>query len=194
MFQVLSSKFQKKGFTIIELLVVTGIIIILSVVMFADYHTGQEHLALQRSAYKVAQDLRQIQEMAMSAKEIGSEGGEFYPTGGFGIYFDINEPGEYILFADCDNDGELKPGKRCGVSPNDFQEMIEEVQLESKIEISDLFPISAQNELHITFSAPDPTIKINDDINNTIAEIFLSTLSNETKIIKVNTAGLINVE
>jgi len=152
--------------------VVTGIIILLSALVLPNYRTGESQLALQRSANKLAQDIRRAQEMAMSAKEF--EG--VVPPGGYGINFQTNLT-SYILFADLNNNKVFDSG-----------EAIETLSLERGVKISNLSPASP---LTISFTPPDPTVNINP--SNSLAIITLSN-NGQTKIIKVNKAGLIYVE
>lgn len=194
MFQVSNFKFQEKGFTLIELLVVTAITLLLIGLVLSNYRAGQSQFALQRSTYKLSQDLRRIQEMAMGSKEIGPASGKFYPDGGFGIYFDLSKPEQYILFADCNANGKYNTGP--SVCAPGIPEMIDEpILLESKVEIIDISPsaLPAPGHLAITFKAPDPTISINQGAA-TQAEITLSLSTGETKKIIVNQAGLITIE
>jgi len=152
--------------------VVTGIIILLSALVLPNYRTGESQLALQRSANKLAQDIRRAQGMAMSAKEF--EG--VVPPGGYGINFQTNLT-SYILFADLNNNKVFDSG-----------EAIETLSLERGVKISNLSPASP---LTISFTPPDPTVNINP--SNSLAIITLSN-NGQTKIIKVNKAGLIYVE
>ncbi len=191
MFKCLNVKMLKcRGFTLLELLVVTGIILGLGALMLVNYRAGEQRFALQRSGHKLAQDLRQVQEMAMSAREIETVG---YPDGGFGIYFDLSNPGQYILFADCNANGKYSTGH--SVCAPGIPEIIEEIFLESKVEITDISPSSlpAPGHLVIIFNAPDPDVSINKGAAAQ-AQITLSLKTGETKIIKVNKAGLISIE
>jgi len=165
---------KQRGFTLVELLVVIGIIILLSAIILPDYRAGERQFALQRSAHKLAQDLRRAQEMAMSAKEFPGAPATF--KGAHGIKFQTNSS-DYILFADLDNDQVYDSG-----------EEIETLPLEKKVKISNLSPASP---LTISFTPPDPTVNINP--SDSSATITLSNNS-QTKIIKVNKTGLIYVE
>jgi hypothetical protein len=171
--------------------VVSAIIVVLSAVVIPRYRVGDQHFRVQRSAHKLAQDLRHVQEMAMGAKEIGKDTSEpFYPKGGFGIYFDASNPEYYTIFADCDSNGILQGGNRCGPSGERFGEEIEKIYFESKVEIGSVLPSSP---LYIIFEAPYPTISISGGTVATI-NLWLTNDHEKIKIIKVNEAGLIYVE
>jgi len=77
---------MNKSFTIIESLVVMFIIVLLSLIILPNYYSTKQQLAFQRSAFKLAQDIRVVQEMAMSTQEysacLGTAGYKY----GYGIY------------------------------------------------------------------------------------------------------------
>ncbi|MFH1036583.1 MAG: prepilin-type N-terminal cleavage/methylation domain-containing protein [Patescibacteria group bacterium] len=177
---LINHKFKKEaaGFTLVEILVVMSIIVTLSVIVLPSYRDGDRQFALQRSANKLAQDIRRIEEMAISSVETGGE----VPLGGYGVYFDISNPNQYILFADFDGDHVYDEygGEPIG-NPVNF---------EANVKIDSLLPTSP---LNITFTSPDPTISINNDPAIIISTITIGNGSDSENII-VNKAGLIYVE
>jgi type II secretory pathway pseudopilin PulG len=165
---------NEKSFTLIELLVSIFIIVLISGIIFANYRVGGQQFALQRSANKLAQDIRRAQAMAMGAAEYaGCPAGYKY---GYGIYLTTSTNNQYILFADCDNGKDYDSG-----------EGVETIKLETGVKIKTLSPSSP---LTITFTPPDPTITISPSAPATI------TLGNDsqTKTITVNSAGLIEIQ
>ena len=169
-----------KGFTLLELLIVTAIIVLLTALILPNYKSGSHQLALQRSAQKLAQDIRRAQEMAMSSKKVSGQ----IPYG-FGIHLDSSSEDSYILFADLNNNHH-----RDAIIDQD----LETIKLESGIKISSLLPVSA---FSVVFVSPDPTVWINDASSGvTTAQITLATKINlnNKQIISVNNAGLITVE
>ncbi|MDP3991232.1 MAG: type II secretion system protein, partial [Candidatus Nealsonbacteria bacterium] len=116
---------QNKGFTLTELMVVTGIIVLLTALVLPNYRTGDRQLTLERAAHKLSQDLRRTQEMAMSSYfSLEKTGGEV-PKGGYGARFlrEI-EPKQYRLFGDGNADG-------LGPSSNDYD--IETIDIEEGV-------------------------------------------------------------
>lgn len=169
---------KNKGFTLTELLTVIAIISIMSVLVLPNYRIGERQFALQRSAYKLAQDLRRAQEMTMSAKEFPAAPPTF--MGVYGINFQLNFT-SYILFADLNNNKVFDSG-----------EEIENLSLEKGVKISNLSPASeGPGPLNIAFTPPDPTINFNPSDSLAIITI---TNDIQTKTIKINKAGLIYVE
>jgi len=176
---------KNRGFSLTELIIVISIIGILSVITFPNYRSTQQRLALQRSASKLAQDIRRSQEMAMSMKEL--------PTGlpgGYGIYINKNDsdcPDDdcYHIYADINDDEQY-----------DLGEKVETIFLEKEVYIEDFVPSS--NNFSINFKPPDPTVKMKNDAGTDSDAVTITVAlkidSSKTKTIKVNEAGLIYVE
>lgn len=183
---------NQKSFTLVELLVVVAIIILLSAIILPNYRAAATQFALERSAHKMAQDIRRAAEMAMSAKEcthptVCPGGG--VPTGGYGIYFNQSEPDSYIIYAD-----KSAPNERRNPTGN---EDIDTILIEKGVIINSVSPA----QVSINFKPPAPKISLkdnvgsdNDNVENVEIEIALKDDLSKKKIIKVNKAGLIDVE
>ena len=187
------TKNANKAFTLLEITVVISIIILFSTVFIANYRGGEKQFALKRSANKLAQDLRRVQEMAMGGERFYG----VFPQGGYGVYFAKNS-GSYIIFADCNNnktyDGGMSVCSNCTGETcfeNAHSEKKEEVFLEKGIYIKALVPFSLDS-LSVTFFPPDPTITINPQAN--FASISLTFDGISLKIITVNKVGLIDID
>jgi prepilin-type N-terminal cleavage/methylation domain-containing protein len=183
---------MKKGFTLVELLTVLAIIFTLTSISFPFYRIAQKQYVLENAAQKLAQDIRKVQEMGMSAREITNPNNpseKFIPKGGYGIYLKLN-PQEITIFADCNDDHQYTSGNVCGTPPNKFSEKIEDLNLESKVKLSSLSP---SWPLNITFKPPDPIVFIQGDSSAAIT-ISLENDPSKTKTIRINKAGLIYVE
>ena len=179
-----------KAFTLIELIIVIAIIAILSVIAFPYYQPARKQLALQRSANKLAQDIRRAQGMALGAEAEGV-GGEV-PEGGYGVYFKIDWDNKaYRLYADTDPNGFWTP------ADDVFSEIID---LEEGIYIYEI-PGSALGNprVNINFKPPDPEVVITW-VGLGEARIILCIegtdcgLSTNKKTVHINKAGLIYVE
>ncbi len=90
-----------KGYTLLETIVATGIILIFLATVFASYPRLTEMVNLQRGIQLLALNIRRAQVYGITVKENPAGSGEF-PA--YGIHFDFNdvELGNkaYILFAD----------------------------------------------------------------------------------------------
>ena len=176
-----------KGFTLIELVVVTGIIVLLTALILPNYRAGDQQLSLQRATHKLAQDLRRTQEMAMSAQFSVATGGEV-PRGGYGIYFqEPAGPKEYLLFGDADNDHQYGSG--------DYS--VENIEIKEGIIISAIeTDKGSESNLFIAFTLVDSEVYFSPVEDASWAKIVLANEQNlsETKTVYVNKAGLIAVE
>lgn len=209
MLKCLNARMLKcKGFTLVELLVSIFIIILMSGIIFANYRTGGQQFALQRSANKLAQDIRRAQQMAMSAKEtnLGGQvptGQEFVPKGGYGIYFDESSPNSYVIFADCNENRQYNgTGLVCGPTGTEYTEQVETIELLEKKEVQ-IYDIQKEgggspDKIHITFVPPDPETHIVPPAGSEPAwcDIILALKQDttKTKTVEVNKAGLIEIK
>ncbi len=165
------------GFTLVELLVVVSLISLFSVLLMTNYRSGDAQLKLQRSSYKLAQDIGRAEEMAISAKDFQGT----IPSG-FGIYLNLNQPSQYILFADLNANKQYDTG-----------EAVETLKFENTVSLQALVPISAGSSLAITFSPPDPTISFSPD--SAVVSVTIKTTGVASqKTIQVNKVGLISVQ
>ena len=176
----ISNGVKNDGFTLIEILVVTGIVVFLSAIILVNYQSSSQQLSLQRSAHKLAQDIRRAQELAMSAKEFQGA----VPQGGYGIHFKTSWENFYKLYADT-NGNEKYDGA---------DGEIETVYLEKDVYVQNISPSS----LSINFKPPNPTIRIKTEAGgdsvNVLITLSLQSEPTRTRIIKVNIVGLIDIE
>ncbi len=166
---------SKMGFTMLELVISTGIILLLSAILIPNYNNLRHRFSLSRSAYKLAQDVRRIQEMATSAKEV-----EGAIPDGYGLYI---EPGNenYLLYADRNQDEHYNPG---------IDTLIESISLEDGVVIGEL----SFSPLGINFRGPDPITRFSTETDRIIITLGLEKSPGETNRIIVNKVGLIYVE
>lgn len=133
---------MSKAFTLIELLVVTSIIVLITALILPNYRLGDSQLAIQRSAHKISQDLRRAQEFAISVKEFNGS-----VPDGYGVYFNLNQPDRYIMFADLDGDKIY----------SNSNERVEEIIFEGNVTLD-------SPSTTVFFVPPDPTIYFSPDV------------------------------
>lgn len=179
---------SSKAFTLIELLVVVSLIAILSAIVFLGRTGEEDKLVLQRSASKLAQDIRRVQEMAMGAEEGGCSGVSVYD---FGLYFDkISSPDSYTLFVDC-NQNQTKDSS---------DKTLKQVKLEGGVGITKLEEITistsvvkSQNKMDVIFTPPDPVVFIEKSSWDKEMAVTLSFGSAQRKV-RINTVGMVEIE
>ena len=173
---------KKSGFTIMELLVVLAIIAIISGFMVVNFRKGEEGGRLVRSAQQIAQNIRKVQNMALSSVEYQGE----IPYA-YGVYFSRDITDSYILFADKNPDSFRYNGE-----PPDKK--IETINLERGIVIDSISPSPF---LHIAFSPPNPLTFINVDqpeATITIKKEGATCPSFNCRKIKVKNTGWMTIE
>ena len=99
-----STLIQQKAFSLIELLVVVGIIVIVSASILANNSQFGGKVLLQNFAYDLALSVRQAQVYGISVKKFTTNTGVSTFTSGYGMHFDVSNKlagQSYILFADA---------------------------------------------------------------------------------------------
>ena len=134
-----------KGLTLIELVIVTVIIAIISGITMVSWRTTRESLALDREAYVIAQNIRGAMNSALRADEsISCSSGNL---SGYGVHFDSSAPDSYILFAECNDTNEYQAGQ---------DEVVRTINFEQGFELKRVRP----DPLSVTFSPPEPSVSI----------------------------------
>ena len=205
---------MKKGFTLVEIIIVVAIISFLFTIFLVSAGQGEKQFALKRSAHNLSQALTQAQEMAISGQETPADEPFItttFPKGGYGIYFATdtqigdcdNAPKGYciILFADCDDgndydefgfaDTNCEEATNTSPSGSVDDEKIREISLEQGISIKEFYP--DLDSLVITFFPPDPEITINGYLITESASITITNGKSE-KTITINAVGLIDID
>jgi len=187
---------MKQGFTFTELMVIISIIGIFTIISFPYYQDIRKTLTLDRAVVKLAQDVRKAQEMSMSAFQFNGS----VPPGGYGIYFDINEPDHYILFADMDEDNLYDTSVPCGAAGS---ECVEDIYLEKGVELEECGPTAGIcSHLSFCYKAPDPCLHHLEKISGggwgsfgdgTFAYIKLL-ISGKEKTVNLNRSGLVDID
>lgn len=170
---MLEKRKKKWGFSLIEIIISLGIVLIVLATIVPSYFLIRENVSLLRSSYKFSQDLQRAREMASSAKSL--EGGVPY---GYGIFLRKNEE-QYLIYADLNGNEKYGGGDR----------VLETIELESNVYFKQLSEIS----LSINFKSPDPVTKLSSNEDSTVITLGVRE-SEKTKNIMVNEGGLIYVE
>ena len=111
-----------------------------------------------------------------------------FPQGGYGIYLETGL-NSYILFADCNANGEYEASVAPGDCGDILSETVSQGFLEEDIIISEL---SSGSILEITFLPPDPTITITGGAGEAV--ISLTFDGQNQRSITINRVGLIDVQ
>lgn len=161
------------------MITVIAIIMIMTGLVFANYRSGNQQFSLEMEAYRLAQDMRRVQENAMSAKELPG-----YEPGGYGVYVEQGDD-YYLVFADTqppDGNGVYETG--------DY--VIETANFEDNVYVQAVSP----GMLSVDFSPPDPTTTLvgtGGPVNQATITLGMAGTT-KTKTVVINKAGLIYVQ
>ena len=174
---------MKDGFTLVEVLVSISIIGILSAVILLNYRTGQDQASLTRSAAALETSIRDAQDLAAAASELGGS----IPCG-YGLHYVDSR--NYSLYA-----GRLGGAANCQASNHNFQAGTDAVYedakiIEQRVVFKNSFP-------DIFFEPPDPATYINDNRSigvSTVIDLCLESDSSVCRSLIVDTAGRISIQ
>lgn len=91
----------RKGFTLVELVVVTGIMSAIMLLVFFNGRKFNDGLALRTAGDVVASTLRRAQNFGISVREVQLNSGSFSTP--YGVAFDLSTPRTIFLYADTNN-------------------------------------------------------------------------------------------
>jgi len=180
-------KNKKNGYTLIEVLVSSAIIILISTLFLANYRGSEKKSLLNLTAQKLASDIRLAQSKSLSASSYGS----VFPTGGWGIYFD-KALGEYYIFADLNGDYAYNAGEGDKTSGALVVKLPENIGIDS-IQYGVSLENTANN-LAIDFLPPEPTVYISAQKYYQAKITLINQADNSTRAVLVNFFGLVDVE
>ncbi|MEK9184002.1 MAG: prepilin-type N-terminal cleavage/methylation domain-containing protein [Patescibacteria group bacterium] len=181
---------NRMGFTLIELMVTIGIMVIINGVIFFNYPKVIANLALRRTADEIALTARQAQAYAMAAKSVVVGSVTELPS--YGVHFDTSvlNNTKIILFAD--NDG----GDDYDTSPVD--EKIQTFEIQTKDKVSALLlcsgSCSSSNIVDVVYSRQSPTATITGSSDSVEITITAHRDSTMKKCVTINKNGYISVK
>jgi prepilin-type N-terminal cleavage/methylation domain-containing protein len=196
---------QQKGFTLVEMLVVIAIIAILSVFFIPNFREGEAQMRLQRSANKLYQDFRRVQEMAISSRVCAEcpLNPDSAPLRGYGLAMsardfdtpELDDNKKYIIYANNNPDSSEY---YYDSSAGDI--VIETVYFEKGVYVKDVVDLEeglSYDHFGVNFRPPEPNMGMQCDVCyhkiSRVAEVILAIegYPEKTKTIYVNIAGLI---
>ena len=180
---------MKSGFTLIELIVVLGVVALVSTIAFTTLKTGGETLALDRASHRLAQDLRRAAQMALRG-EVFTCPNAGDTVAGYGIRFDKSGSTIarcYLIYADCTNDA-VYTGPNCATGgAGSTDGIVETISLETGVEIAG---ISLGSPADVQFDPPYPTVHIKQSTSpGAILKIVLSSVVNPSQMKTVEITG-----
>ena len=146
---------MKKGFTLLEIVIVLAIFAIITTLVLAKYPEFKSSISLKKTAQEIALTVREAQVYSLGVKGFRSQ---FVIP--YGVHFDITSPKSFILFADFDKDGRYVE--------DETAEKIKEYSIQTTDEIFELCgdkeqpsgEICGLTYLNIIFYRPTPIVTL----------------------------------
>ncbi|MEK9175512.1 MAG: type II secretion system protein [Patescibacteria group bacterium] len=200
---------MKKGFTLVELIVVVGIIALIASLTLISFPSFRGRLSVDREVGKIALALRKAQQYSGAVKRFNGEtftDGSFpaacgklyfaqYPA--YGLSISMDSPNEYNIYADPDCDKH---------SISYSGDLVEAITLDPGINIQDIcldidsaIPTCGITKLDVWFVRPNPTLilRINEEEANELlqsAKIIIHSESGSQKSVIIRKTGQISVQ
>lgn len=184
----MKKKFLKnQGFTVIEMLISAGIVVFLTVIFLANYHSISFRTELNIDAQKVISNLNLTRSFSLSSKKYN----EILSNGGWGVYFSSQDSSKYLIFADIDNDHAYDNGEAEVAKGGKVINLSNKVYIDN-INMCENVPCVGTTTATIIFIPPDPTVYINSaSSTSSCVDIRLKEKGiPTTKTIRINSLGL----
>ncbi|MBU4536791.1 prepilin-type N-terminal cleavage/methylation domain-containing protein [Patescibacteria group bacterium] len=176
-----------QGFSLIELMVTIGILILVSGIVFFNHSQFSNSVIIENLAYEISLTIRQAQSYGLQVKQTNASF-----TEGYGVYFDISSD-EFLIFADI-----YPLNNPNSLYDTGLDQIIDSLRLTDGNEVSGLcvgVDCSIDN-LSIAFLRPNPNAIIKANLGSTeydTAEIHVISPKGIEKKIFVNRVGQIAV-
>lgn len=197
-------KSGKGGFTLIELMAVTAIIVIITSVVLANNNKYGGSVLLQNLAYDIALSIRQAQVYGISVRGFGVNNSTFNVA--YGMHFDtnVNNNKSYVLFADLEKTGIFNPNHDPteNVSPSPYTisrgyYILDLCEPAGTKLAANSYSCTSVSQLDIVYKRPEPDAAIRVNGNPTLksdARILVASPRGDILSIVVDAAGQISVQ
>ncbi len=174
---------NEKGFTLIEILVISFIVGFLSVAILFNYRNGQDQASLSRVAAAFESDIRKTQNLAVN----GADFGGIVPCG-YGLYYIDNKT--YRIYV-----GQKVGMQSCQSSNHNYQNGTDSVYQELIIVEPGVIFINSFSD--VFFEPPDPATYINNNKSVGVSVTIQLCLEKDLNIcrnVTIDTAGRISIQ
>jgi len=180
----------QKGFTLVEMMVVVSITVIFSAMVLGNSGVGKEGLAIERAGQKLQQDLREVQEMAMSGSFVSG-------ANAVGVYFNEAAPTTYIIYNNTNANYYYEAGT---------DSILKTITIETGIKICDTLSnsgiidndngtITYPATISVSFAPPEPVTRIQNDntLHNVSIVLCVTNDNTKTRTVNINNVGRIDI-
>lgn len=183
--------------TLVEMVVSLGIVMLVSTIFIYNYQSNNKRTDLIMAAQVLVSDIHRTENNALGLVRYGDD----LPPGGWGLYFDKQNPGRYVMYP------VMRKPEIQGYSLFDPQAEMDinkgarVIELAQGIEISELRFKSgkgdqAKNEVSLSFLPPDPRVNIYSTRFASSTELYVELVdlkNGGVKTVFINFLGLAEV-
>ncbi len=184
---------MKRGFTLIELIVVTGIMVLITSIMLANNAKFGGVVTLRNLAYDIALSIREAQTYGISVRKFGTGAGEF--GAGYGLDFRTSANTSYLLFADTVGNNGLY---------DEASELVQAYNIGRGFRITDICGTATGSgaetcglgRLTVVFVRPEPDARIRMNGGSSLyqrARVIITSPQGDTASILVEATGQISI-
>lgn len=188
-----NSSFYLSGLSLVEMVISLAVVMFIATIFIFNYQGNNKRTDLIMASQVMVSDIHRAQNNALGLLKYGEE----TPLGGWGIYFDLNQPDTYVIFPDLEAPGDSGYLGYDSETEGDVNLGTRIIELVPEIVISDLRFLggSSQTSAVVTFLPPDPITNIySNGSTSTALYVDITDLRNDkTKTILVNFLGLAEV-
>ena len=192
--------FNRLGFTLIEMVVSLGIIMIISVIFIANYRNSNRRTDLIMTAQSLVADIHAAQNNALGLVKYGSG----VPAGGWGVNFN-KTANTYTIFADLEAPLEIGNLSFDSATEGDRSLGARQIIFSGEVDIEELKIFSGvggltetlTDEANVTFLPPDPKTNIYNQLTAATGTALTVKIKEKNgagrKTVKINFLGLIEM-
>lgn len=184
-------RLRTRAFTLIELVVVTAIMTIITGLVLANNAKFGSVITLENLGYDVGLAIRKAQVYGISVR---GSGGVFAP--GYGAHFEAASPDSFWLFPDYNNNGLYDAGSEVQLESETFRAGYRMVGLYATNDSNSLG--ASRTKLDVLFKRPEPGAYIYADGTTATqysqAQIVIQSPQGDIKTVVVDVAGQITVK
>jgi prepilin-type N-terminal cleavage/methylation domain-containing protein len=201
---------MQKGFTVVELIIVIGIIVMVSTLSLASLPQLSSQVRINEAVEDILRAIREARHNSIAIREF-SPGSDIFPS--YGLYFDIDSPQKFIMYADCkinDNGDQILDDRdNFTFNPDSINcdggnGWVKDITLDPKVSITAIRSITTgdpveETKAYVEYIRPEPSIWISDSDGNVLPlgkiEIELTSITNAfTKTVLIWTTGNVEVK
>lgn len=152
-----SKNIFKKGFTILELIVVIAIMAIMTAIILYNNQDLNSSLLVSNTAYEINLIIREAQVYGLGVKAGGNTQADFRYSQG--VHFDLAYPTQVIIFSDSNNSGNYNTGEEIqsyNITNKRAGQILSICSPTGNGTGCDPLPPEADNKLDILFKRPNP--------------------------------------